>query len=461
MSKSSKNNNSEQAISEKFSLSRANKMEIEACTNNAQLSSFGGLALLREEEAYLDLSHQLASCIKDKRTKHLVRHSLEELIMTRIFQICLGYEDVNDCDRTRKEPMLQMAVHNGEFDRDICSSATMCRFENSVTEEDLVAIQEMFVTMFILSYRGKAPAHIILDCDDTNVDTYGTQEGVLFNTYYDSYCYMPLLVFEGHSGKMILPLLKPGRRSKTANICDTLQWLILAIKAAWPHTAILVRGDSHFCSFEFMDWIKRETIQRVYFLTGISKNQRLMNHEKVVALCEKVKEMYAQKNRPIKEYEEFYYKAKSWAYSQRVVVKVEMTQAGGELNIRFVVTNLKSVCKENLYETTYCGRGRDELFIRQFKEGVQGDRLSCHTFNANRLRIFIHAAAYSLMHSIRERALKYTSMERASLLTIRERLLLMAVSVRQLKHKVIIDYPKYNPVIDVLRHALNFYSKAA
>jgi hypothetical protein len=186
-----------------------------------------------------------------------------------------------------------------------------------------------------------------------------------------------------------------------------------------------------------------------------------MNHEKVVALCEKVKEMYAQKNRPIKEYEEFYYKAKSWAYSQRVVVKVEMTQAGGELNIRFVVTNLKSVCKENLYETTYCGRGRDELFIRQFKEGVQGDRLSCHTFNANRLRIFIHAAAYSLIHSIRERALKYTSMERASLLTIRERLLLMAVSVRQLKHKVIIDYPKYNPVIDVLRHALNFYSKAA
>jgi hypothetical protein len=144
VNKSSKNNNPKQAISEKFSLSRANKMEIEACTNNAQLSSFGELALLREEEAYLDLSHQLASCIKDKRTKHLVRHSLEELIMTRIFQICLGYEDVNDCDRTRKEPMLQMAVHNGEFDRDICSFATMCRFENSVTEEDLVAIQGYF-----------------------------------------------------------------------------------------------------------------------------------------------------------------------------------------------------------------------------------------------------------------------------------------------------------------------------
>ena len=110
--------------------------------------------------------------------------------------------------------MMQLAVNSGELDKDLCSSATMCRFENMVSEEDLLAIQEMFVTMFVLSYNGKTPKKIILDCDDTNVDTYGVQELTLFNSYYDSYCYMPLLVFEGFSGKMILPLLKPGAATR-------------------------------------------------------------------------------------------------------------------------------------------------------------------------------------------------------------------------------------------------------
>ena len=461
MSKSSKTNNISQEISEKFQLSRVNKSIFEACTNNAQLSSFGGIALLREEESYLALSSQLASCITDRRTKYLVKHSLEGLLMTRIFQICLGYQDVNDCDRMRKEALMQLAVHEGDFDRDICSSATMCRFENSVTEEDLLAIQEMFVTMFILSYKGKEPSHIILDCDDTNVDAYGAQEGILFNSYYDSYCYMPLLVFEGYSGKMILPLLKPGRRNKAADVCDTLQWLIETLRAAWPHTTIIVRGDSHFCSGDFMDWVTGTMQPKVHFITGLANNSRLLSDPKVTALCEKVKRLYSLWNHPVKEYESLYYKADRWQFGHRVIVKVEMTKAGGELNIRFIITNMRKNDARGLYETTYCGRGRDELFIRQFKEGVNGDRLSCHTFKANRLRIFIHAAAYVLMHSLRERALKRTEMEYASLLTIRERLLLMAVSVRRLKNKIIIDYPKFNPVIDVLRHALEFYGKVA
>ena len=135
---------------------------------------------------------------------------------------------------------MKLAVGGDNLGKDICSSATMCRFENSVTEEELLAIQELFVTMFILSYEGKAPSHIILDCDDTNIDTYGKQEQTIFNTYYDSFCYMPLMVFEGYSGRLILPLLKPGRRNKTANVFDTLQWLIEAIRAAWPKVTITV-----------------------------------------------------------------------------------------------------------------------------------------------------------------------------------------------------------------------------
>ena len=170
------------------------------------LSSYGGIPMLKQEAEHLSIASKLSSCIVDRRKKWLVRHSLEDLIMTRILQICLGYEDVNDCDRHRGEPMLKLAVNGDTRDRDICSSATMCRFENMVTEDDLARIQELFVTMFILSYK-KAPSHIILDCDDTNVDTYGKQEQTIFNTYYDCFCFMPLMVFEGYSGRLILLLL--------------------------------------------------------------------------------------------------------------------------------------------------------------------------------------------------------------------------------------------------------------
>ena len=420
------------------------------------LSSHGGLLLLQQEEEHLALACQLASCIDDKRVPYLVRHSLEELIMTRIFQICLGYEDVNDCDRMRRDPMMQLAVDAAVLDGELCSSSTMCRFENMVTDEDLLRIQEMFVTMFVLSYGGEAPGHIILDCDDTNVDTYGCQQLSLFNAYYDSYCYMPLMVFEGYTGKMILPLLKPGRRNKAVSFEDTIRWLIARLREVWPKTIITVRGDSHFCSHELMDWACLND-RRVFFITGLARNSVLENHPVTKAAIERVRHDHELFRHPVRTYGEFHYKAGTWLLPQRVVVKAEYTERG-ELNVRFVVSNIRSTDKQDLYEKTYCGRGRDELFIRQFKEGVNGDRLSCHTFKANRLRIFIYAAAYILMHSMRERALRGTSLEKASILTIREKLLHYAVSVRILKTKVILDFAKCHPMKNELTHTLHYYS---
>ncbi len=435
---------------------------MEAHMNSLSLSSFGGLALLQQEEQHLSIASQLAACITDRRLQHLVHHSLEEIIMARIFQICLGYEDVSDCDRNRnrREPMMKLAVNGDALAKEICSSATMCRFENSVTEEELLAIQDLFVTMFILSYEGKAPSHIILDCDDTNIDTYGKQEQTIFNTYYDSFCYMPLMVFEGYSGRLILPLLKPGRRNKTANVSDTLQWLIEAIRAAWPKVTITVRGDSHFCSHELMDWITGTGQKGIFFVTGLAANSVLLDKPIVRQLTEKVRHDYELFGHPVREFGEFYYKAGSWSWGQRVVVKVEMTKMGGQPNIRFIVSNIRSVEARPLYEITYCQRGKDELYIRQFKEGVKGERLSCHTFNANRMRIFLHGMAYNLMLSLRDRALRGTSLEKATLLTVRERILLTAVSVKVFKTKVVIEYPKCHPMHEELAHALRFYQRA-
>jgi hypothetical protein len=272
---------------------------------------------------------------------------------------------------------------------------------------------------------------------------------------------MPLLVFEGFSGKMILPLLKPGRRNKTANICDTLKWLVACLRQSWPETEIIVRGDSHFCSHELMDWVTGTLQKGVFFVTGLSANSVLMEKPIVKQLTEKVRHDYELFGHPVREFGEFAYKAGSWTYYQRVVVKVEMTEKGGQPNIRFIVSNIRSVEAHPLYETTYCQRGRDELYIRQFKEGVKGERLSCHTFNANRMRIFLHGMAYNLMLSLRDRAFKDTALEKATLLTIRERILLTAVSVKVLKTKVVIEYPKYHPMHEELSHALRFYRRAA
>ena len=445
-----------QENSEKFHFSPVKNFKLEATTDAMSLSSHGGLLLLQQEEEHLSLASQLASCIEDKRIPYLVRHSLTEIIMTRIFQICLGHEDVNDCDRMRQDPMMQLAVDTGAVDKELCSSATMCRFENMVTDEDLLRIQEMFVTMFILSYGGRVPSHVILDCDDTNVDTYGCQEQTFFNAYYDSYCYMPLMVFEGYSGRMILPLLKPGRRNKAVSFEDTIMWLIACLREVWPKTVITVRGDSHFCSHELMDWAMLHD-RRVLFVTGLARNNVLENHPVTKAAIERVRHDHELFHHPVRTYGEFHYRAGTWLLPQRVVVKAEYT-ATGELNVRFIVSNIRSTDKQSLYEETYCGRGRDELFIRQFKEGVKGDRLSCHTFKANRLRIFIHAAAYVLMHSMRERALRGTRLERASILTIREKLLLCAVSVRVLKTKVILDFAKHHPMREEIMHTLHYYS---
>ena len=446
---------------EKILLRSVINLPIEVKMDGMELSSFGGIPMLRQEAEHMSLARQLSSCIVDKRNKSLIRHTLEDLIMTRVLQICMGYEDVNDCDRNRKEPMMKLAVNGDTRDKDICSSSTMCRFENMVSDEDLERIQTLFVTMFILSYKGKAPSHIILDCDDTNIDTYGKQEQTIFNTYYDSFCYMPLMVFEGYSGRLILPLLKPGRRNKTANVFDTLRWLITTIRAAWPDTTITVRGDSHFCSHELMDWMVGTLQRKMFFITGLAANSVLMAKPIVSQLSDKVRHDYELFKHPVREYGEFWYKAGSWTLPQRVVVKVEMTKMGGQPNIRFIVSNIRSVDARGLYETTYCQRGKDELYIRHFKEGVNGDRLSCHSFNANRMRIFLHGMAYNLILSFRDRALKGTELEDAEILTIRERILLTAVSIKVRKTKVVIDYPKHHPMKEELSHALRFYQQTA
>ena len=218
----------------------------------------------------------------------------------------------------------------------LASQSTMTRFENTPRASELYNIAYVFANKFIESYPSEPPV-IIIDCDDTNSDTHGGQQLTLFNNYYGEYCYMPLHIYEGLSGKLITTILKPGRRSKSANVYGILKRLIAHLRMSWKNTVFIVRGDSHFCCKELMDWSVNQP--RVRFITGQAGNSVL--NSRVDDLVKSCENEFARYGKPIKRYHSFVYQAGSWEKQQRVIAKIEVTHKG--TNIRFIVTSLVGI----------------------------------------------------------------------------------------------------------------------
>ena len=319
--------------------------------NAPDISSNGGLVLAGLEKE--NIARKIARLIPDYRNQILVRHSYEEMVCQRVGQIMCGYEDANDCDRLRHDSALKMSVGRKPSDMDLCSQPTMTRLENHVDKKTPIEIGKMFVKEYVASFS-KPPKRVILDVDDTNADTYGAQQLSLFNDYYDEYCYMPLVIFDGMNGKLILPLLRPGRRNKSLNIFGILRRVVEYLHEAWPHTIIELRGDSHFCSHEFMDWAR--THPYVRFTTGLSGNPALM--KKIDRPLRRAKGDHGRHGEDIRRYYSFDYKAKSWKYRQRVIAKIEVTSK--DVNVRFIVTSNRNNKPETVYRR-YCRRGTMEL----------------------------------------------------------------------------------------------------
>lgn len=322
------------------------------------ISSNGGLFLLGSLTK--SIPAKIGSLICDNRKKEYVQHTYPEMVCQRVAQILCGYEDANDCDRLRGDSAIKMAVGRKPSDKALSSQPSMTRLENSVSNRELYKISELFVKNYMDSFA-KPPRKIKLDADDTNANTYGAQQLTLFNTYYNEYCYMPLLIFDGMSGKLILPMLRPGRRNKSISISSILIRLINILHERWPNTIIELRGDSHFCSHEFMDWAHDKW--NVRFLTGLSANPVLLkidkqlrrakkdyikaekNHEERNGVLEKGENLI-QKRIVIRRYYKFDYKAKTWKHEQRVIVKIEVSNEG--TNIRFAVTKNRNNFPNNI-----------------------------------------------------------------------------------------------------------------
>lgn len=358
--------------------------QIELSFTGDDISSDGGLLLLGEVENQTGLINRISNCITDNRDQRYVDHTIREMLTQRVFQIAAGYEDCNDCDDLRDDMIFKTCAGRlPQTGLSLASQPTMSRLENSIKSQDLYRIGQELVDTFVESYD-REPGVIILDCDDTNNNTYGQQELNLFNQYYHDHCYMPLHIYEGLSGKLITTILKPGRRSKQSDIASLLKKLILHLRKEWANTMIIVRGDSHFTSADFMRWCEEQ--YNTGYITGVSGHRKL--HEMAAVTIQSAEREFKQYGKYVKRYHSFLYQAGSWSQPQKVVVKVEVSEIG--TNIRYIVTNLVQFRAKDLYEKGYCARGAMELRIKEHKLYLRSDRSSCHRFKANQFRLFLH-----------------------------------------------------------------------
>ena len=342
--------------------------------------------------------------------------------------------------RLRQDPAFKAACDRLPVTgADLASQPTMSRFENGITRSDLYRIAQAFVDLFIASYK-KPPQAILLDIDDTEDKVYGSQQLSLFNGYFKSHCYQPLHIYEGQTGKLITTLLRPGARPSGPQIVTLLKRLVKYLRQAWPEVVIFLRGDAHFSCPEVHDFCDRH---EVYFALGQAGNAPLSawGH----SLMAQAKALYQESGQPVQLFTSFPYQAQTWAGPRRIIYKAEVT-ASGQANARFVVTNLDSSQPSFIYKTIYCGRGRMEGFIKNHKTFLHSDRTSCHTFEANHFRLFLHSAAYVLMHALSEIGLGGTSWMNAQFNTLQHRILKVAGKVCELNTLVRFHLPSSFPL---------------
>ena len=433
-----------------FSFSPVQKKPLSLSFTGADISSDGGLLFIRESERNTGIVRAIAACLPDDRHAGRTRHSYYEMLMQRTCQIAGGYEDADDCDSLRSDDILKLCADRLPSQPHLASQPTMSRFENKATNSNLYRIANAFLENFIQSYA-EEPKVIILDADDTDSTTYGGQQLALYNNYYGDYCYQPLHIYEGLTGKLVTTLLKPGRRSKSVNVFSILSRLIKKLRLHWKNTIIIVRGDSHFCSREFMDWCEEQ--KNVHFITGLASNKVL--NELATMTIASAKREHQQTGKPVKRYHSFEYKAGSWAAAQRVVVKVEMSDRG--LNIRYIVSDMREWKTQELYEKGYCARGAAELRIKEHKTYLQSDRMSCSRFNANQFRLFLHSAAYVLMHNLQTQTLAATQYAKSTFKTIREKIFKIAAYVKEMKTRIKIEFPRTCPSLPELSRSLKLF----
>ena len=408
--------------------------KITAVFDEPLVSSDGGLMLLREVLIETGIIRSLANALHDPRHPSYVDHPLEEMLTQRVTQICCGYEDANDCDSLRDDPLFKMTAGRFPEQTALASQPTMSRLENQVSVKELLRIAYALIDQFIASFD-LAPEAIVLDLDPTADTVHGTQQLALFNAFEDEYCFMPFHLYDGLSGKLITTVLRSGKTPTDREIISVLKRVISRLRKAFPKTRLIFRADSHHTKPAVMDWLESRGVD---FVTGLGINQRIK--EQFAGVLEEARLKYKRTGREARTFASGFYQAKSWSRARRVICRVLVT-ANGE-DMRFIVTSFEHSGAKYLYETVYCGRGAMELMIKDHKNGLNSDRTSCHKFTANQFRLFLHSAAYVVMHYLRKVKLKGTQLACAQFNTIRLRLLKIGARIESGRTRILLHFPQ-------------------
>jgi hypothetical protein len=395
-------------------------------------------------ERRLGIASRLAACLKDRRDADRIEHRLEEMLRLRMFAIAAGYEDANDCNKLRDDPVFKMAVGRApESGAALCSQPSMSRLENAPSKIEIARLMGAMVDQFCASYN-RAPVSIILDIDDTFDAVHGKQQLSLFNAHYDERCFLPIHIYEGTSGKPVAVILRSGKTPSGIEVRTILKHVIARIRRHWPKVDILVRGDSHYGRDEAMSWCEANGIDYIFGLAG-NDVLAAMLRPAADALCVKRAVSGAPK---LRRCSKLRYGAKSWDEPRRVIARLEATALG--LDVRYVVTSLEGSAK-HLYQTIYCARGQAENFIKLHKAQLASDRTSCRDPRANQMRLILHTAAYWLLHTLRAAAPKRSSWRTAEFTTLRLRLIKIAARVVEGAARIRLWLPTACPYAAIFR----------
>jgi len=435
------------------------RREVRGQFDGGTITSDAGGLLLREVEKRTGIVAQFAACFRDHRKAERIEHTVKELVAQRVYALALGYEDLNDHDQLRQDPLLAVLAEKpdptGESrarQRDqgkaLAGKSTLNRLEltgEAVSEEerykkiamDQAAVDRVWVEVFLQAHR-EPPQEIVLDLDATDDPVHGNQEGRFFHGYYGHYCYLPLYIF---CGEMLLcARLRPSNIDASAGSREELERIVRQIRQAWPEVKITIRGDAGFCREELMVWCEQN---RVDYVLGLTKNDRLK--AAITSELQQAAAEYQRTGQAARVFKDFVYQTReSWSRARRVVGKAEHLEKGS--NPRFVVTSLPSQnwAARALYEDLYCARGEMENRIKE-QLMLFADRTSTAYLRSNQLRLYFSAVAYLLMQALRRLGLQGTELAKAQCITLRLKLLkigaLMRITVRKVWVSLASGYP--------------------
>lgn len=427
-------------------LSSVKSKKILADFNGGTLVSDAGAVLLRELDKRIGLIDAINRSIVDPRNPFFIVHQQRTMLAQRIFGIALGYEDLNDHQSLRDDPLFQIISERGvtKDGLPLASPPTLCRLENRVDRKGLVDIARVLVENFVASFR-QPPDELILDFDATDDPVHGNQERRFFHGYYDNYCFLPLYVFCGT--QLLVAYLRPADIDGSLHSGAILKLLVKRIRRQWPNVRIVFRGDSGFCRWRLMRWCDRNNVG---YIIGLARNPVLENLAR--QLIARARRQFEQTHHKQRVFGDISYAAETWDRQRRIIVKAEHLERGQ--NTRFLVTNLEGD-PQKLYDELYCQRGEAENRIKEQQLHLFADRTSCHDFVANQVRVLLSAAAYVLMGTLRRQALADTELSNAQVDTIRLKLLKIGARIVCSVRRIVIHLAGSYPFKHIFAHVLS------